>query len=101
MQELVLYEDKELTKPITTLDFGRVPVASKNIRVFYLANNSADWPISDIKLGEQKDNELKITYPQFLGPNESREVLIEWSPSFNRRKPLTLTELFRGDLLIG
>lgn len=101
MSDLQLFEDRQLTKAINQIDFGRVQLESKNTRVLYLRNNDNDWPISDIKLNAILPDDLKITYPQYLAASENSQVIIEWNPSKLRREPLNLNGLFSGEKLIG
>jgi len=99
--EMELYEDKELTKPVSKHSFGRVPVGRVYEKKLYLANHNTRWPIVNIQCNESKDSNVKITYPEFLKPNSAHEVIIEWSPNLSRREALDTPFLFTGDLYIG
>ena len=99
--EMQLYEDAELTKPVTKLSFGRVPVGKSYEKKLYLANHNTKWPIVNIQCNESKDPQLKITYPEFLQPGTSSTVTVQWAPSLSRRESLDTPHLFTGDLYIG
>lgn len=99
--ELQLYEDADLTKPVSTLSFGRVPVGKSYEKKLYLANHNPRWPIVNIQCNESKDPNVKINYPEFIRPNSKEEVTIQWAPSLSRREALDTPHLFTGDLYIG
>jgi len=100
-QEMQLYEDKELSKPVSKHSFGRVPVGKSYEKKLYLANHNTRWPIVNIQCNESKDPNVKITYPEFLKANSYDSVIIQWSPNLSRREALDTPFLFTGDLYIG
>lgn len=87
-------------KIVESVDFGRPDVGSKNVKVLMLRNNSV-WEIQNIQLDIAKDDDVNILYPKSLKAKESGYVTITWSPKFERRTPLNISQLFSGDLLIG
>lgn len=99
--EMQLYEDKDLTKPVTKLSFGRVPVGKSYEKNLYLANHNKRWPIVNIQCNESKDPNVKLIYPEFLKANSFDTVTVQWSPSLSRREALDTPFLFTGDLYIG
>ena len=101
MDKLGLYMDQDLKTTISIVNFGRLEVGSKNEKILYLNNGSEQWPINNIKLDMELDQDLKIEHPVFLAPNETKSVLIYWNPKIERRTPLEQNIIFSGDLIIG
>ena len=98
MNELQLLDNGE---PIDTVDFGRPETGSINQKTLYIHNTDKLWPINNIKLDMVSDPDIKIEYPESLKPNESKEVRISWTPQWNRRTQLNISQLFTGELLVG
>lgn len=99
-KELKLYMDKQGTRPINKFNFQEVGVGTKNQAIIYLGNRSPDWPIKEITCS-MDDPECVIQYPKELKKGQIREIYINWTPKFNRRKPLEANHLFSGKLKIG
>ena len=100
MDELQLYEDIALTKPVSIFTSERHEVGTLLTKDYYLYNASSDWPIDGIKF-ENKDKDLKIIHPTKIGPNGVAKVTIEFRPPINRRTKLAEPTIYEGVLLIG
>lgn len=96
--DLEIYDGNTI---ISEIDFGRPETGSNNFKTLYLKNNSELWPIHNITLTETLDDDILIEYPKQLNPKELSPIIIKWTPKFERRKPLDITQIFSGDLMIG
>jgi len=100
MNELQLYEDIELRKPVSLFTADRHEVGTILHRDYYLYNSSKDWPIGNISF-ENKDPDLSIDYSKTIGPNGLNKVSIDFKPPINRREKLQENIIINGVLLIG
>ncbi len=100
-QDLVLYEDKELTRPVTEIDFGRPFPGKTYTKKLFLANHNERWNYSEISCNESTDESFKINYPQFLRAQDVAEVNLSWSPTLEAEEPLDIPFLFTGVKYVG
>jgi hypothetical protein len=99
---LAVYEDKECTKPVNKMDFGRLVLGEKYTFTWYMKNHSEQWIIQNIEMDQSLNtDEIKITHPEILLPNEVAQVDLTFKPSINRRDPLFSKGLFTSELWIG
>jgi hypothetical protein len=99
-EEMQLFEDVNLTRPATKIDWGRPDVGSHNEVVLYLANFSREFHLSNIKATEN-DSDIHIEHPTAIKPDSAAKVTITWNPKLTRRKELDVTHLLTGELWIG
>jgi len=86
-----LYEDKDYTKEITSVDFGIV-LAGDTKKVNYYLYNDTNANVVEIQ-PKLDNNEVKITkFPTELKAKQGSEVSFEWTASITIKKGLR-TEL--------
>jgi len=100
MNELQLYEDYTLRKPISQFTAERHEVGTLLTKDYYLWNSSNDWPVDNIRF-ENGDKDLKIIHPTRIDAGGVAKVTIEFRPPINRRKKLEEPTIYEGVLLIG
>ena len=100
MSDIVLYIDPECTKIAESLDLGRVEIGRKMKYTVYLKNTDKEWPIDNIKAVNLSE-EIKISLPDMLQPQEVKEMSVYWTPKVGARVPLLTNFSIKGDLLIG
>jgi len=67
-----------------------------------MKNHSDKWIIQNIQLDKSLNtDEVKITHPELLLPEEVAQVDLTFKPSLKRRDPLYLKGLFLSELWIG
>ena len=81
-----LFQDKECSVPLETIDFGEVEVGSSTTLKLWLQNDSYAL-LRKIKV-ECSETSVKTTGPDALNPKEGGEVTLIWTPELDRRKGL-------------
>jgi len=100
-QEFALFEDAELTKPVTTWDPGRLPLGRPFEFTLYLKNFSEKWPLTNIhQSGDDPDLKIK-DFPEMIPPGSKAAITLEVMGKLSRRTPIELSKLFIADLWIG
>lgn len=95
-QDLVLYEDRKLTMPFTIRDIGDTEAGNTRELPAYLANKSTEFTIVRIEYETFDEHVEVLGIPTSLEPREAREVIIKYSPSLLRQKPLEAPLIFKG-----
>jgi len=99
LSDLVLYKDKDLTKPFTMVDLGDVDPPEVVTKVGYLSNNTHN-EIFDIDY-ETNDPDITIeNLPNTLASDQWLPILLVFSPPNHRTEPLfspiSITGKLRG-----
>lgn len=81
-----LFQDKECSVPLETVDFGEVEVGTSTTLKLWLQNDSYGV-LHKIKV-ECSDPTVKTACPDALKPKEVGEVVLTWTPELDRRKGL-------------
>ena len=87
-------------KPVNMIDFGVSEAGLTNVRILQLHNSSKYYVIENIQLNKSEDVDYNVVYPKTLKQNETKDVIITWSPKLERRTPLNVSHVFTGDLII-
>ena len=96
---LILYEDKELTKPFNVIGFIEVEVGSSKSKEAYLANTSDKFVITSIKEAFTDEDVSVVNMPLELKPKESKAIVITFKPSLNREEGLHTDVFFSGKMI--
>jgi len=99
---LAVYEDKDCKIPVNKMDFGRLVLGESYGYTWYMKNLSDKWIVQNITLNQSLNtDEVKISHPELLLPNEVAQIDLTFKPSLKRREPLYSKGLFESELWIG
>ena len=99
---MAIYTDKELTKPLNKMDFGRLTLGESYTFTWYMKNLSEKWIIQNIMLNQSLNTEeITISHPELLLPQEVAQIDLTFKPSIKRRDELFSKGLFESELWIG
>lgn len=82
-----IFEDKEMTKETSTLNFG-VVLAGESKKITYYLYNDTDAEVEDLKPRVDNKEVSVVSFKEKMKPKETSEIVFEWKSSVTIKRGL-------------